>query len=540
MKPSILNRFSFAVLWFCVVFVALLALLRTAEIHFQSEWEERQRQLYTHYGQLAKAHQHGGLASKNIVDDWWQAEQNALAAEQQLARLPVYRANSERAQTARTLHSSLQDLQRSAPAAESLRKRILEAMQSLQDGWQSVLDTALRSELNAAQRPEVMAILYAQSQGLNDLSRLPAELWMSAEQGGARLSEAKRRLELSQTSFDALLVGNPRLRLDPLESSKVRQSLAQLREPMQVLARRLLAATEVSSPIAEYWSLQRTTAQQLSELTDQRRTAVPVMPTWAAIHQWLMPLTVFFAVLALLLAYALEGQKQRRLTTQARVEQQQRDWQQQLVMQNDQISQIQQTLQSVQHLIQQLRSRLKPLVWPAWPEPDPVLPLQALYRQAQEQAADASMEIVKGDVNEAQGSSQVFEEAAQTISERLQTLHLNLSLEAARQPALADLVGHSDSLLMQWREIAARWQQQAAVQNDRIEHLRGIVSEQTGRLQRLLAKSEPAARALDDLREWQRTTDKRRERNLLLQQLAQQLDQCSEQIQPWLVQEGES
>ncbi len=537
MKPSVFHRLGFAILWLCVVLVALLSLSRALELYWLAQWQQQERPLYRHYQQLSRSLHQQATVDENVIADWWQAESSTLAAEQRLARLPVYRVNNKRAELAQDLHRSLRSSMQQASAAVNLQKRLMEAAAALEQDWQTALDTALKSAPEETQRPEVMATLYAQAQAFDDLSRLPLAHWMNPQQGPERLSELKRRLELSQTSFDALLVGNARLQIDAVQSDKLRQALAQVREPMQQVASRLHSATAAGSPLNEYWSLQRQIEQQLRELTTERIRAVPVMPTWAAIRDVLMPLAALFALLSLVLAYVLAAQRQSRHILLQEHEAQQRHWQQELARCEQGQQKLQQAMQSMQASLQQLRSNLKPLLWPAWPDPDPLPSLQGLCRQielpvdAAQLAADNSGE---GD------DSQSFGNDAEAVMQRLQTLQLNLNIEAARQRGLTDLVAYSDELLMQWREIVSKWQQQASATAGEIERLRADLQAETGRRQQLESMSTAATQALDRLQQWQRISDKRRERNLLVQQLAQQLDQCNAMIESSLPQEGES
>lgn len=552
MKPSIFHRLGFAFLWLCVGLVVLLSAARTLELYYLSKWQAAERPLIQHYEQLAGALRENAVEGGTASDDdrldesslsrWWRAESKALAAERQLARLPVYRFDHARADKAEALHQSLQSFIQATPAALSLQKQLREAMRALQQGWQAALDSAFENGTLTTQRPEVMATLYAQAHAFEELSEMAPSSWMDPQRGPAHLSELKRRLELSQTSFDALLVGNSRLQIEALESGALRRSLINLREPMQQLARRLQSTSAAGSPMNEHWSLQRQIAQQLRELAGARVSAVPVMPTWAAIHESLMPLAALFALLSVALAYLLAGHRRGRLELIAAQAQQRDEWQKQLAKHEENAAQLRQALQSLQRLLLQLRSSLKPLLWPAWPEPDPLPAIHALCRQLQAPVSEQpARPTPTGAVDDdTEGASSTLLEDAHQLTERLQTLHLNLSLEAARQPALSDLVVYGDELLMQWREMVSSWQQQVEARALEIEHLRGDLTEQIEHKQRLESTIMPALEALDQLQRLQRITDKRRERNLLLQQLAQQLDQCSELIQPWREEDIES
>ena len=531
MKDSMLVRFLFFLLWLCLLVTVLLAVLRTLDVSLQGRYELAERQLFSHYVALEQARQQSATVSKTDIKDWWAQESKALSSEQDLARLPVYRVDEQRGQSAQRLHQTLLDMLELAPEVRAQQAALRAAMNDLQQSWQSVLDVALQAGVSERQRADTMAMLYAQSQAYDLLSQAPAELWMNPEHGPALVSEAARKLELSQTSFDALLAGNPRLQIKALASAEIRAALAQLREPMQVLGRRLSAATEAMSPITRYWSLQRSAAETLSVLSGQRSKGLRVMPTWTLLSPWLSVLAVVFALLLVLVSYGFRASRHARLQAMQSIERERADWQQQSADKDAQIRHLQSSLQSVSKMITQLRPGFKPLLWPAWPEPDPLPALQSLCERSE------ALSIATND-----DEPEVFDcgQQERLIDSRLQTLQSNLSLEAARQPALADLLEQCDALLLHWQQLRSQRSEQADAQQHHIQSLRLELNAQSAQLAELASEGKGATQALQRLSEWRRIADRRRERNYLLQQIVQQLDYCTQQIDPDSAQESET
>lgn len=538
MKDSIPTRFLFSLLWLGLLMTVLLALLRTLDVSLQGRFDVAERELFTHYVTLEQARQQSATINKADIDDWWAQESAALSSEQELARLPVYRADDRRGQTAQRLHQTLLDMLELAPEVRAQQAALRAAMNDLQQSWQGVLDVALQVGVSESQRSDTMAMLYAQSQGFDLLGQAPAELWMNPEHGPALMSETARKLELSQTSFDALLVGNPRLQIKALESAEIRAALAQLREPMQGLGRRLGAAAEAMSPITRYWSLQRSAAEALSVLSDQRNKGLRVMPTWALISPWLSVVAVVFALLLVLVSYGFRASRHARHQIIQTLEQERADWKQQLADKEAQIRHLQSSLQSISTMITQLRPGFKPLLWPAWPEPDPLPALQSLCELTQSlQEKSAASAVDKTGLLNGDGDDHEYE---RLIDSRLQTLQLNLSLEAARQPALGDLLEQCDALLLHWQQLRSQWQEQAEAHQHYIRSLRLEINEQSAQLVVLATEGKASKQALQQLSEWRRIADRRRERNHLLQQIVQQLDYGTQQIEPDLAQDRDT